>query len=121
MKIIQELHKINVVHRDIRVPNICFDDKHTPVLIDFDFSMMSSSQKLKEDDTKNFIDDVINHMCATDKYKGQEEVLPKDPFLKTLMKGELDDELIEQSVIAKHQKTIKEQASPTELIYINNI
>ena len=57
-------------------------------------------------------------MCATDKYKGQEEVLPKDPFLKTLMKGELDDELIEQSVIAKHKKTIKEQASP---IYINII
>ena len=80
------------------MPNICFDDKHTPVLIDFDLSIMSN-QKLKEDDTKKFIDDVINHISATDEYNGQEEVLLEDPFLKTLMEGELDDELIEQSVI----------------------
>ena len=47
-------------------------------------------------------------MCATDEYKDQEEVLLKDPFLKTLRKGELNDELLERSIIAKHKKTIKE-------------
>ena len=44
---------------------------------------------------RNFIDDVIRHICAIDKYKGQGGVFLEDQFLKTLLKEELTIEAID--------------------------
>ena len=36
-KCLEDLHKFGYSHRDVRLPNICFDANHCPVLIDLDF------------------------------------------------------------------------------------
>ena len=36
-KCLEDLHKFGYAQRDVRLPNICFDANHCPVLIDLDF------------------------------------------------------------------------------------
>ncbi len=39
VKTVNSIHEVGIIiHRDVCVPNICFDENYAPVLIDLDFS-----------------------------------------------------------------------------------
>ena len=73
-----------IIHNDVRVPNICFDEQYEPILIDFDnanFLKVVSPQA----DLGVFVDDLIEH--------SKKAWIKSNEFLSKLSngKGELED------------------------------
>lgn len=105
IKIVQSVHEKNIIHRDVRVPNICFNENYDPVLIDFDFSIKSTSEETKNGDFKKFTKDVIRRVCNLIDSK---EKLNEDKFLKRLRKeGIFDKKLLRKSIIRKYNETLQ--------------
>ena len=48
LKTIAFLHDKNFIHRDIKLENICLNNRHEVVLIDFDFCIYDSDRKKGE-------------------------------------------------------------------------
>ena len=64
IKIVQKLNEKHYLHKDVRVPNVCFNEKFEPILIDLDLAKYSKSSDTKElfaKDMKVFVDDLLVH------------------------------------------------------------
>ncbi|XP_065886557.1 uncharacterized protein [Dysidea avara] len=103
-KVIKSIKDKQVLHRDVRVPNICFDEDCSPVVIDFDFAdRLSIEQRFV--DFQTFIEDVINHLCRVE-YIDQTR-LKEDVFLKKIKEeGILDEKLLKKSYITVFDQPI---------------
>ena len=69
VKVLELVYNADYIHKDVRVPNICFDIKYTPVLIDFDMSFKSDEVCDKQTDLNKFIKDVVAHARKSKKRK----------------------------------------------------
>jgi len=82
----------NICHGDVRLPNICFNDDFSPVLIDFDFCVFHSD---KETDLQIFGGELKN--LYPDEH---------DQFIANLEIGIFDEELLTLSVVCRKSTRI---------------
>ena len=54
--ILQEIHKVGIVHNDISLRNLLIDDRGHASIIDFDQAKKTSSAKAKEKELMYLID-----------------------------------------------------------------
>ena len=83
--VFDSLERHNICHGDVRLPNICFKEDLSPVLIDFDFCVVGEPNK--ERDLRIFGNELkkIYNEC--------------DQFIVNLQLGFFDEELLASSVI----------------------
>ena len=113
VKVVECLYAEGIVHHDVRVPNVCFDEKFSPILIDFDFCSFftpSTETSSKEppssevDDFTTFTKDIVERLK-----KEKRDNFDDDLFLCKLKSGHYDSELLKTSVVMKYKKkTISE-------------
>lgn len=106
--IIQGLREKRILHRDVRITNICFNKDFNPILIDFDFCCFLGNDTDEDDnsDFKVFVDDLMLHLLQNDSF--DEDEVCKDTFLNELSNGEFIEALISDSVLAKSTHTIED-------------
>ena len=101
-----QLNKEEIQHNDLRLPNICFDENYSLILIDLDLSDSSSREKAKEinkDELKIFAKDLIKNL--------EDEDLRYDEFISKFCEGIFDEKLLQSSLIMKFQKSVREVIS----------
>ena len=107
VSIITSLNNEGILHTDIRIPKICFDEYFNPVLIDFDFcKFIPCLQKGLFSDLKVFATDLMYHLIKSGDFSKEE--VHNDKLLNELANGYYIDVLLSGSIIFKSSQMIEE-------------
>ena len=104
-----QLNKEGIQHKDLRLPNICFDENYNLILIDLDRSYRIPPEKAEEinkinkSELKKFATDLIKNL--------KDEDLRCDEFISKFCKGIFDERLLQSSLIMRFQKSVKDVIS----------
>ena len=101
-----QLNKEGIQHKDLRLPNICFDENYNLILIDLDRSDCISPLEAEEKnqyELKKFANDLIKIL--------KDEDLRCDEFISKFCEGIFDERLLQSSLIMKFQKSVKDVIS----------
>ena len=101
---VEELNGLGLQHNDLRLPNICFNEQFTLVLIDLDLA--TNKRPGANEDLKRFGREVEGIL-------GERGVdLCNDKFVVTLKKGKFDEDAMSTSIVAYFNKqTIRDVLS----------
>lgn len=95
INLIEELHKNNIVHRDIRVPNVILKENGDLAIIDFGLARYIDNERYKKEIDYWYLGDFLIHLYYT-AYEGNDDIerpwheeldltIKEKYFLKTLM------------------------------------
>ena len=76
----QQVNKERIVHRDLRLPNMCFDEKYNSILIDLDFSvhhLPEEVEKMNIIELQTFAKDLFDKLEGMDQIRTGLEQLEK--------------------------------------------
>ena len=107
IKIVQELNEKYYLHKDVRVPNVCFNEKFEPILIDLDLAKYSKSSDTKElfaKDMKVFVDDLLVHCGQVASFDCKK--MKNDEFIQQLRLGNCSEELLQKSILTSCKEKI---------------
>ena len=93
--VFNSLESEGICHSDVRLPNICFNDTYTPVLIDFDFCDFQANKK---QDIIKFGSELLRL------FPGEAD----DEFIKQLAQGDFNQSLLAGSIIQRGHITIEQ-------------
>ena len=98
-EVIRSLHDYGFMHKDLRLPNICFNVHFEPVLIDLDFSNIYRGVG-DDEDMQMFGNELIN--CFNDS-----RAALQDDFIQNFIKGKYYPNLLANSVVARGRDTVQ--------------
>ena len=105
-----QLNKEGIQHKDLRLPNICFDENFKLILIDLDRSVCISFLEAEEKnqyELKKFAEDLIKNLKDED----LRIRLRCDKFILKLCDGIFDEELLRSSLVTMSQKSVRDVIS----------
>ncbi|XP_065892363.1 uncharacterized protein [Dysidea avara] len=97
-EVICDIHKNDIMHCDLRMPNICFNEQYMPVLIDLDFW----------EEFSPFGRDVDMEMFGGELLRLFPQQNPVDDFIKEFMDGKFKKSLLRNSVVSRGTRTLEE-------------
>ena len=103
VKIVENLCSDGFEHKDVRIPNICFDKNCEPILIDLDNSVKIHCSEQKLWDLTTFSEDLKKRIV---------EYFPNleaDDFFKEFSQGVYDEEKLQSSPIVKKSTKLVEE------------
>ena len=83
--VFNSLESEGICHSDVRLPNICFNDTYTPILIDFDFCEFSAN---KQKDIVKFASELLR-LFPVGSDNGFIKQLAENHFNQSLLAGSI--------------------------------